>query len=72
MIDHQFTLLPHHFLGPIRNQWGWTFYIAEIGEAWILKWNRAGDRTTHASYHNSHNSVIRAIRKLYQDGASSQ
>ena len=72
MIDHQFTLLPHHFLGPIRNQWGWTFYIAEIGDAWLLRWTRPFDRTTYSSYHPSHNGVIVAIRKLYQDGANAQ
>ena len=38
MLDHEFKLVSHVRVGPLKNRWGWVFLAAQIGDIWFLRW----------------------------------
>ena len=39
MIDHEFKLVSHVRVGPLKNRWGWMFLASQVGEIWFLRWS---------------------------------
>lgn len=65
MFDHDFHTITHWRIGPLKNQLGYTFAVAEIGSTWLLRWQdpRGGG---HFRYYSNHDQVVLAIELLNQ------
>jgi len=66
MIDHKFRSLTHWRIGPIRNQWGWVFSAAEIGDTWFLKWTTPIGETG-ITILSDHDSVVDEIDRINRE-----
>lgn len=63
MIDHEFQTVFYHRLGPMRNNRGIVFSVAEIGSVWLLTWvDFMGLR--HSRYYSDYEAIGIAIKQL--------
>ena len=69
MIDHDFTTITHWRIGPLRNQLGYVFAVAEIGDTWLLRWTDPHG-LNHCRYYNDHDHVVSTIELLNQGKAA--
>lgn len=65
MIDHKFKSIEHWRIGPLRNQLGYVFAVAEIGSVWVLRWETP-EGQAYYHYFNNHDLVVTAIELLNQ------
>ena len=65
MIDHDFKKIEHWHIGPLRNQLGYVFAVAEIGNLWMLRWE-SPDKRGYYHYFTDHDLVVAAIERLNQ------
>jgi len=68
MFEHTFKPVSYWRLGPVRNQLGYVFIVAEIGTTWLLRW-RDPEGHSHIRYYVSHDQVVDAIELLSQGRA---
>ena len=63
MIDHNFKIVSHLRIGPIRNRWGWIFYAAEIDNTWFLRWTTPWGEEGTSIYAN-HFELLQGIENI--------
>jgi hypothetical protein len=63
VIEHNFKIVSHLRIGPIRNRWGWIFYAAEIDDMWFLRWitPQGGEGN---SVHSTHFDLLQGIDNI--------
>ena len=71
MFDHDFHAVTYWRIGPVRNQLGYTFAVAEIGTTWLLRWQDPRGQQ-HIRYYVNHDHVVDAIELLNQGRALGQ
>jgi hypothetical protein len=69
MLDnHCFRIVEHFSIGPIRNRWGYTFAVAEVGAVWIFRWESPhGD--VYYKYFTDYVAVVKAINHMRINGS---
>lgn len=63
--QHSFASLEFWRLGPIRNQLGYEFTLAEIGEVWFLEW-RDPEGNRRVDLYPDHKTIVDAIHEINQ------
>lgn len=66
MFEHQYKLVPHFRVGPIRNPWGYVISIAEIGESWFLKCETP-KKKKHTLTFTNYEHLLDALNLINQD-----
>jgi hypothetical protein len=63
MFAHAFELVKHFKIGPMRNQLGYIFAVAEIADLWILRWQDPRG-LQHVRMYADHDQVVASIERL--------
>ncbi len=71
MFEHTFKPVSYWRIGPVHNQLGYTFAVAEIGSTWLLRWQDPSG-VQHIRYYVDHDHVVDAIELLNQGRALGQ
>ena len=66
MIDHDFKIVQHYKIGPVRNKWGYVISIAEVDSIWVMQWESPYNGK-HWQYYADHDAVIHHIELLNAD-----